>query len=193
MNYRNWHKKISFLLVAVVAFPGLCSAQLSSTNYQVDVYGVGEENAGAATSSQYQIDGATGSSFEDGTSVSNTAGESDAVSGSARTAQDTTSNTDPNSPDATIPEPSTQIVPESDRNQESGIDRGVGGVPKSSDVHESSDTSLGDKISDKNITNETPQETTDRCAGSLACYWWVFIGGLVAVGIFYLHSRRYIR
>ncbi len=191
MNRRHRYIQLCLCLCVLVAVPSLCTAQLSSTNYQVDVYGVGDENAGTATSSQYQIDGAIGSSFERNSSVSNSAGETDTTSGSVRTARDVSNETNPSNPDTTNQESSTQTAPGPARDQGLDIDPGTEGVSGSSEVSgKSSGHSPESTQIDEGAAHETAQAARGRCIGLFECYWWVVVGGPIALGIFYVYSRR---
>lgn len=83
---------LSFLFLG--AFPGISLAQLSSTNYQVDVEYVGEEGGGYATSTSYQLDGVTGTPYEyDGTVSAPTTSPSDGGTTGSRTRTGTTTAT----------------------------------------------------------------------------------------------------
>jgi hypothetical protein len=64
MNSRFLVRYFSCGALVALAVPVMCLAQLSSTNYQVEVFGVGEEGGGVATSSQYQVKGVVGSTFQ---------------------------------------------------------------------------------------------------------------------------------
>ena len=50
--------------VSLGILPAVAFAQLSSTNYQVDVQYVGEEGGGYATSTSYQLGGSEGTPYE---------------------------------------------------------------------------------------------------------------------------------
>lgn len=191
MNNRHWYTQLTFCLLLFVAVPSICSAQLSSASYQVDVYGVGEETAGTATSSQYLIEGAIGPSFQRNPALSDGANETDDPgSRSVRTARDVPGETSPRNPTMPNQESPTQITPESVGNQGLESYQTPEEVPVPSEVTPVPGDSQGDVPTHESIPKESSPEIHNECIGTLACYWRVLLGGLVLLGILILFSRR---
>lgn len=177
--------------LALLLVPVVCSAQLSSTNYQVEVFGVGEERGGTATSTQYRVDGVVGSALEyDPATTVDTNGSS--VGGGSRARADE-EGVDEVSSSTPVTAPPLPV----------GVERMSGLTPTPVPSSEASDLSLpGDVVSDGGSylepeSSEDPAQafaanTPGACTGFLDCYGFpLTLVTVVSVAlVFYFRRAR---
>jgi hypothetical protein len=192
MNSFSWFRRSSYGALLALLIPFVCTAQLSSTNYQVEVFGVGEEGGGTATSSQYRVDGSVGSALEYSPASSAPAGTSPGGSGGSRRADgdvslDTgTASTVP----AIIPVGAEFIPPPTERVNEQQEFSEAPALNKEVDIVRPSFGDTGSSESaDGSISSVTDTSKSD-CASFLSCYGWAIPVVLFISILLYWYRRR---
>jgi cobalamin biosynthesis Mg chelatase CobN len=176
----------------VLVIPAVCRAQLSSTNYQVEVFGVGEEGGGTATSSQYRVNGVIGTTLER-TPVS----PSDDVSNDGnntsgrRTSDSADSQSVPDaiSPMVTSPE-QVATGPYDDQVRASSPDMSGREASYGDNDGTTEVLSLPEEADGRSSAVESDEMTVVSEDGWSFSYWWVVLIMVAVFGVGYRYKKR---
>ncbi len=190
MNNAYWLRSFCCAACVTLLVPAICSAQLSSTNYQVEVFGVGEERGGTAASTQYRVDGVVGSPLEySPASVTPAVADEDLAGGGRRIGADPEGVGDMSS----VTEATAPPLPV-------GLESLPDAAPVPAQPLEVSELPLPDGSGPNGVSDPEPdssapvQETTagtpDTCTGLVDCYGWPLALMTVMFVALFFYFRR---